>query len=97
MIFRAGIDTSSNESIPEKQQSGLGVASFTLSLVSISATVTRIYRETDWSGETETLENHLLMEVDLAPKTSRMVGLYCIFAGQIPLNPSECAARHTLN
>jgi hypothetical protein len=35
-----GIDTSANESIPEKQQSGLGVASFTLSLVSIIATVT---------------------------------------------------------
>jgi hypothetical protein len=35
----AGIDTSSNESIPEKQQSGLGVASFTLLLVSIIATV----------------------------------------------------------
>jgi len=34
-----GIDATSNEPIPEKQQSGLGVASFTLSLVSIVATI----------------------------------------------------------
>lgn len=39
MIPLADTDTSSNDSIPDKRQSGLGVASFVLSLVSIVATI----------------------------------------------------------
>ena len=35
----AETDTNSNGSVPDKRQSGLGVASFTLSLVSIVATI----------------------------------------------------------
>ena len=39
MSSPAGIDISSIESTPDQRQSGLGVASFTISLVSIVATI----------------------------------------------------------
>ena len=49
-----GTDTSSNESIPDRRQSGLGVASFTLSLVAGVATVASLgyagYVETTTAG-----------------------------------------------